>query len=428
MIMKLIAVCVVVLVSFGSFCDARPGKLLPQKQPSQQFQQQLQTFDKELTWKYPDDPQPDPKPNVPFEQRYPATVPAATVAVECREAIAHVEAKKDLFGIGQPINPNDLILGNCPPTGEDPVAQVLIYEVELHKCGSQLTTTDDALVYTYFLNYSPSNLGFTPIVRTTQAPVIVECHYPRKHNVSSLPLEPLWVPFSAVKMAEEFLYFTMKLMTDDWLSERPSYQYFLGDLIRIEVTVKQYFHVPLRVYVDRCVATLSPDATSSPNYAFLDNFGCLVDARITVCDSRFMARTEENKLQFQLEAFRFQNPDSGLIYITCHMKATSTAHPIDGQHRACTYIGGWREASGVDPACASCESGDVESYIAPRITFVNPLDISSDGGGGQQTPGDPIVPYYPPFSRKARDVTKPELLEWEGDVTLGPIPIMEKKL
>lgn len=50
----------------------------------------------------------------------------------------------------------------------------------------------------------------------------------------------------------------------------------------------------------------------------------------------------------------------------------------------------------------------MESYIAPRITFINPLDISSDGGGGQQTPGDPIVPYYPPFSRKARDVTKPE--------------------
>lgn len=138
MIMKLIAVCVVVLVSFGSFCDAKPGKPLPPKQPLQPSQQ-LQTFEKELTWKYPDDPQPDPKPNVPFEQKYPATVPAATVAVECREAIAHVEAKKDLFGIGQPINPNDLVLGNCPPTGEDPVAQVLIYEVELHKCGSQLT-------------------------------------------------------------------------------------------------------------------------------------------------------------------------------------------------------------------------------------------------------------------------------------------------
>ena len=40
---------------------------------------------------------------------------------------------------------------------------------------------------------------------------------------------------------------------------------------------------------------------------------CLVDARITGSDSKFMPRTAENKLQFQLEAFRFQNAESGLV-------------------------------------------------------------------------------------------------------------------
>lgn len=137
--MKLTGVCVLVLAFLGSFCDAqwqKPGKPSSPKQPPQQPQQQLQTFEKELTWRYPDDPQPEPKPNVPFEMRYP--VPAATVAVECREAIAHVEVKKDMFGIGQPINPNDLTLGNCAPVAEDNAAEVLIYEAELHQCGSQL--------------------------------------------------------------------------------------------------------------------------------------------------------------------------------------------------------------------------------------------------------------------------------------------------
>lgn len=42
--------------------------------------------------------------------------------------------------------------------------------------------------------------------------------------MSSLPLDPLWVPFSAVKMAEEFLYFTMKLMTGEL--DKNSYRYF----------------------------------------------------------------------------------------------------------------------------------------------------------------------------------------------------------
>lgn len=40
----------------------------------------------------------------------------------------------------------------------------------------------------------------------------------RKHNVSSLALDPLWIPFSTVKVAEEFLYFTMTLMTGKFRS------------------------------------------------------------------------------------------------------------------------------------------------------------------------------------------------------------------
>ena len=44
-------------------------------------------------------------------------------------------------------------------------------------------------------------------------------------------------------------------------------------MIRIEASVKRYMHVPLRVFVDRCVATLQPEVTSSPSYAFIDNHG-----------------------------------------------------------------------------------------------------------------------------------------------------------
>lgn len=43
---------------------------------------------------------------------------------------------------------------------------------------------------------------------------------------------------------------------------------------------------------------------------------CFVDAFITGSDSKFMARTAEDKLQFQLEAFRFQGAESGLVSIS----------------------------------------------------------------------------------------------------------------
>lgn len=415
--------CLVALTLVGSFCDAQwsgafnkpsnpryekpsPPVSHPSKQLPQDPSQSKQTFEKPLTWRYPEDPKADPPAEVPFELRHP--VPAPSVAVECRERDAHVEIKKDMFGTGQFINPADLTLGTCAVVAEDTAAQVLIFEAELHDCGSTLMMTEHSLVYTFVINYNPQPLG-PPVVRTSGAAVIVECHYQRKHNVSSLPLDPLWIPYSAVKVAEELLYFTLTLRTDDWLHERPSSQYFLGDIINIEATVKQYFHVPLRVYVDNCVASVSPDTSSGPKYYFIENHGCFVDAKLTGSDSKFITRTAENILQFQLEAFRFQNTDTGVVYITCHLKATTAAHPIDNEHRACSYISGWKEASGVDAACGSCESESFNPSVSGSSTW---------GGSPSSAFSDP--------RRKIRDVSQSQTFEWEGDVTLGPIAIEEK--
>ncbi|XP_053741229.1 zona pellucida sperm-binding protein 3-like [Synchiropus splendidus] len=425
MAMNWSAVCLLALALCSSFSDAqwpnfqqpsKPQRQEPTKQMPKDPQQSKQSFEAPLTWTYPEDPKPEPQPEVPFELRHP--VPAATVAVECRESVAHVEVKKDMFGINQFINPADLTLGNCPVVAEDSSAHVLIYESELHNCQSVLTMTEESLIYSFTLNYNPMPIGDSPVVRTSKAAVIVECHYPRKHNVSSLPLDPLWIPFSTIKVAEEFLYFTLKLMTGDWMFERPSYQYFLGDMINIEATVMQYFHVPLRVYVDSCVATLSPEMNSSPRYAFIENNGCLVDSRITGSKSQFMARAVQNKLQFQLEAFRFQGADSGVLFITCHLRASSAAHAVDSDHRACSYVNlGWREASGIDSACGSCES----SSFGPAVT----TSVASPGvsaSGGSWTSGSGLSHT----GRKVRDVSESAVFEWEGDVTLGPIPIGEK--
>lgn len=135
MVIKSTTLCLVALALFGLLCDAQVYK--PQKPfepPKPPPQQTKQKFDKPMTWSYPEDPKTDPKPEVPFEMRYP--IAASTVAVECRERDARVEVKKDLFGIGQFINPADLTLGECVVLAEDPVAQVLIFESDLHECSS----------------------------------------------------------------------------------------------------------------------------------------------------------------------------------------------------------------------------------------------------------------------------------------------------
>ncbi|XP_020311958.1 zona pellucida sperm-binding protein 3 [Oncorhynchus kisutch] len=438
MAMKWSVVCLVAVAMLGCLCVAQNWQpfskpvqqpFRPIRQPPQQPQQPQQPpyqkprpppkdqtqakqkFDTPLDWTYPLDPKPEPKIIGGSETRTP--VAANSVRAECRENMVHVEAKHDLLGIGQLIQLEDLTLGDCPMSGFDNVNQVLIFESPLQSCGSQLRMTINSLIYIFTLYYKPKPLANTPLIRTNEAMINIECHYPRKHNVSSLALIPTWTPFSAAKYAEELLYFSMRLMTADWQYERAGNMYVLGDMINIEASVMQYFHVPLRIFVDSCVATLEPNINANPRYAFIENHGCLIDAQVTGSHSQFMPRSADYKLHFQVEAFRFQSQKGSdpiipqktkipsqlaadypatldMIFLTCHLKATTIAFPIDFEYKACSFINTWREAGGNDGVCGCCDS-----------TCSN---------------------------RKGRDTTqhqKPANI-WEGDVQLGPIFISEK--
>uniref|UniRef100_A0A3B4ATR3 Zona pellucida sperm-binding protein 3 n=1 Tax=Periophthalmus magnuspinnatus TaxID=409849 RepID=A0A3B4ATR3_9GOBI len=232
------------------------------------------------------------QPSTPIEVRHP--VPVSTVAVDCRESYVHVEVKKDMFGIGQFIYPGGLTLGDCPVSAEDNTGQVLIFQYELQSCGSELRV-------------SLRNKQEQP---NSESAVIVECHYPRYRISLLLPNILTYLPLGGRIMKSILTWF---YCTEDWVYERPSNQYFLGNVIHIEASVMQFFHVPLRVYVDHCVATAAPDVNSLPRYAFIDNHGCFVDGRVTQSASYFLPRTAENKLRFQLEAFRFQGVESGVV-------------------------------------------------------------------------------------------------------------------
>ncbi|CAG5958642.1 unnamed protein product, partial [Menidia menidia] len=133
-------------------------------------------------------------------------MPANSVSAVCGENAVRVEVQRDLLGVGKPVLETDVSLGGCPPTGEDPEQEVLIFESELHQCGSQLLMTEDSFIYVFTLLYTPSPLGDGSIVRGRDVSVSIQCHYQR-----------------------------------------------------FEASVRQFHHVPLRVTVDSCVATVVPN-------------------------------------------------------------------------------------------------------------------------------------------------------------------------
>ncbi|RXN16812.1 zona pellucida sperm-binding 3-like isoform X1 [Labeo rohita] len=311
---------------------------------------------RELTWKFPEVPAEPEQPDINFELAQPR--PSDSVAVQCWENGVHVEVKQDFFGTGQLLEPSQLSLGGCGVMDMDAAARVLIFHSALQECGSELVATEDELVYIFTIDYRPAALQSTPIVRSSGATIAVECHYPRRQNVSSNDLQPAWIPYVSTKVVEDALVFSLKVMTDEWMFERPSNVFFLGDVLNIQASVKQYNHVPLRIFVDNCVATAGPDVSSAPMYSFIENHGCLTDAKYTGSVSSFLPRVQDDKLQFQLEAFRFQQESSGAIYITCLVKATAAStSQIDEDHKSCSFRGnGWVSLDGNDQVCGCCDT------------------------------------------------------------------------
>ncbi|XP_053283429.1 zona pellucida sperm-binding protein 3-like [Pleuronectes platessa] len=354
----------------------------------EQQSQEQQSFHQPLTWRFPDAPaEEEPLYPPDFELKTPPAV--NSISATCGEDSVRVEVKKDLLGIGKPVLPADVSLGGCPATGEDPNTQVLVFESELHGCGSQLLMSEDSFIYVFTLIYTPSPLGDSPIVRTIDVSVNIQCHYQRKHGVSTGMMKPTWNPFTDTKSAEENLYFSLILMTDNWQYPRPSSQFQLGDMMKFKVSVKQFHHVPLRVFVDSCVATVIPNVDTVPRYLFMGNKGCLFDSRLTGSSSQFLPRTLSDELHFEVEAFKFQQDHSGVIYITCSLKATAATVAVDANNKACSFSNRWLEASGSNQACSCCD-GDCGT-----------------GGQSQLSRADAV---------------------WEQETAVGPIVVKEKPL
>ncbi|XP_036808863.1 zona pellucida sperm-binding protein 3-like [Oncorhynchus mykiss] len=240
-----------------------------------------------------------------------------------------------------------------------------------------------------------------------------------KYSSDSAPLQPTWIPFSAT--VSDNLQFSLKLMTSDWLYERGSGVYFLGDPINIEVSVRVAHHSRLRVFVSSCVATLDPDNNSFPRYIFIEHDGCLVDSQLPGSNSGFMHRTQDDKLQFHIDAFRFYQENRAELYIICHLMAIPVMDHAEPSNKACSFINGrWRSADSNYLECGRCPSLNSQKGV-DHDSARYPL---SPRQGGSQPRGYRIKPQATGDHWRSGMKSKKV---WNQDVTLGPIMVTTKQ-
>ncbi|XP_054858278.1 zona pellucida sperm-binding protein 3-like [Eublepharis macularius] len=333
------------------------------------------------------------------------------VSVQCGEAQVVVAVKRDLFGTGRLIQAADLSLGSsgCKHTSLNAAENTVIFEAGLHECGSTVQMTPDSLIYSLRLYYKPTPGSNPVIIRTSPVEVPIECHYPRKDNVSSKAIKPTWVPFSSTLSAEAKLVFSLRLMNDDWSAERTSKRYQLGDAMNIQADVNAVNHVALRLFIDNCVATLSPDRNSSPRYSIIDFHGCLVDGKSEDSSSAFVSpRIRPDSLQFTVDAFRFAQEQKDMIYISCHLKVIASEQSPDALNKACSFDkarSSWSALEGTDGLCRCCETENCGTNAGP-----SPRTNSWWRRPGGRFRRDPPSTHGKSFVGRA-----------EADVSVGPL-------
>uniref|UniRef100_A0A670J269 Zona pellucida sperm-binding protein 3 n=1 Tax=Podarcis muralis TaxID=64176 RepID=A0A670J269_PODMU len=289
-------------------------------------------------WWQPETSDSDPLPPSSFFSRAAPATPHA-VKVSCEPHRLVVAVHRDLFGVGRLVAPTDLTLGaaSCAPVSfAAGTTDVVLFEAGLHQCGITVQMTPEMLIYRTSLFHKPSPSANPIITRTNAAEIPIECHYPRKGNVSSLAIRPTWAPFRSTVSAEARLGFSLRLMNDDWSGERLSSRFQLGEILHLQARVEAENHLPLRLFVDSCVA--SPEATLGSTYAIVDSNGCLVDGRQEGVSSAFLApRVSEETLRFTVDAFRFAGDSRNMLYVICHLKVTRADQTPDVRNKACSF-------------------------------------------------------------------------------------------
>ncbi|XP_068434484.1 zona pellucida sperm-binding protein 3-like [Clinocottus analis] len=283
----------------------------------------------------------------------------STVRVQCTDSSMIIVVKADLYKNGRHVSPEELFLGEpkysqggqCRAVAAGD-AEYLI-EAGLQDCGSKLTMSEDFVIYSNELMISPA-AGYHGITRRTNAVVPVSCHYKRTHLVSSNVQKPHVAPATPATVST--VAFSLKLMTDDWRSETLSTVFYIGELLRIEASYTGAGSGQEQLFIDSCVATLSPDTTSVPRYYFIENHGCLTDAKEEESNALFQPRTSASSLKLQLDTFLFDQDSRNSIFITCQLKATAEMWQTSSINKACNYVDSrWLNVDGSD-VCQCCDS------------------------------------------------------------------------
>ncbi|NXE98452.1 ZP3 protein, partial [Menura novaehollandiae] len=93
----------------------------------------------------------------------------------------------------------------------------------------------------------------------------------RTGSVSSGVIHPTWIPFGSTAAHRRRPRFALDVYDSSWSSRLSHPSYSPGELLNVEASVSTEPRLPLRVFVDECVAT--PSTAGWPQYRVIGDNG-----------------------------------------------------------------------------------------------------------------------------------------------------------
>ncbi|XP_026577998.1 zona pellucida sperm-binding protein 3-like [Pseudonaja textilis] len=302
----------------------------------------METINHKLVGRRPGDPSTLSQSTLIFP-----TVPENSVIYKCNRTRVHLAVKMDPWGTGVRLDPEFLYLGSCPSSHVNDALAFFHFQYSFKECRFARLTSGLMVEYTTHLVYRPVSSHDSPFTER------INCT-----TYETQRLTPARVTGSGLLSASSGLTFRGTFMNEDFSGPSDLSVFLLGSQIHIEFAVQQFFHQPLRLFVDECIAADTAELGSSfRNYTVIANQGCLLDSKFA--NSRFLPRHAPDVLRLSLQAFEFAGINTD-VYLHCQVLVWEPAIVTNPTKKACSFkrdTNRWEVLDGTaNEVCRCCDS------------------------------------------------------------------------
>ncbi|XP_035862613.1 zona pellucida sperm-binding protein 3d.2 isoform X1 [Sander lucioperca] len=291
---------------------------------------------------------PEPVREIMFPVWPSTSPPSVSVRTLCKFNKMLVQVQRSIMGAGEPVS--QLKLGTCQASKV--TRDYLYFEYDIGMCGTRRTIINNQLVYSNTLQYDPSRVQ-GQIRRALPFTLRVRCCYNRYQYAYKIGYAPKMQMRKIVTPMKNRAKFTLTPRNAQWERLSPSDQYVLGKPVYFEANALSMSQDE-RLYVHLCYVTPEKSPTSTPQFAVVKNFGCMVESKYS--RTRFIPY-KNNAVRFSVDAFLFTGMMAQQLYMHCSMSVGSyVPTPIAKSCNYDTKTRRWVELYGPDSVCTCCDS------------------------------------------------------------------------